>query len=66
VNPGSVLLSGVLMYEHLGWQEAANDIVRALEATIADKIVTYDFARQMQGATEVKCSEFASAIVDRL
>ena len=66
VNPGSVLLSGVLMFEHLGWTDAANDIVRALEATIADKIVTYDFARQMEGATEVKCSEFASAIVDRL
>jgi isocitrate dehydrogenase len=66
VNPGSLLLSGVLMYEHLGWQEAADDIVRALEATIADKIVTYDFARQMEGATEVKTSEFAAAIVDRL
>ena len=66
VNPGSVLLSGVLMFEHLGWTDAANDIVRALEATIADKVVTYDFARQMEGATEVKCSEFASAIVDRL
>jgi isocitrate dehydrogenase len=66
VNPGSVLLSGVLMFEHLGWQEAADDIVRALEATIADKIVTYDFARQMEGATEVKTSEFAAAIVDRL
>jgi isocitrate dehydrogenase len=66
VNPGSVLLSGVMMFEHLGWQGAADDIVRALEATIADKIVTYDFARLMEGATEVKCSEFASAIVDRL
>ena len=66
VNPGSVLLSGVLMFEHLGWQAAADDIVRALEATIADKVVTYDFARQMEGATEVKCSEFAQAIVDRL
>jgi len=66
VNPGSVLLSGVLMFEHLGWTDAANDIVTALEATIADKIVTYDFARQMDGATEVKCSEFAAAIVDRL
>jgi isocitrate dehydrogenase len=66
VNPGSVLLSGVLMFEHLGWQEAADDIVRGLEATIADKIVTYDFARLMEGATEVKTSEFASAIVDRL
>ncbi|HEV3227647.1 MAG TPA: NADP-dependent isocitrate dehydrogenase [Acidimicrobiales bacterium] len=66
VNPGSVLLSGVMMFEHLGWQHAADDIVRALEATIAEKIVTYDFARLMQGATEVKCSEFAQAIVDRL
>ena len=66
VNPGSVLLSGVLMFEHLGWQDAADDIVRALEATIAEKIVTYDFARLMEGATEVKTSEFASAIVDRL
>src|SRR5205807_6649753 len=66
VNPGSLLLSGVLMFEHLGWQDAADDIVRALEATIAEKIVTYDFARLMEGATEVKCSEFAGAIVDRL
>jgi len=66
VNPGSVLLSGVLMFEHLGWTDAAADIVKALEATIADKIVTYDFARLMEGATEVKCSEFASAIADRL
>jgi isocitrate dehydrogenase len=66
VNPGSVLLSGVMMYEHLGWTDAAADIVRAMEATIAEKIVTYDFARLMEGATEVKCSEFASAVVDRL
>ncbi|HUO48176.1 MAG TPA: NADP-dependent isocitrate dehydrogenase [Acidimicrobiales bacterium] len=66
VNPGSVILSGVLMFEHLGWEQAAADIVRALEATIADKIVTYDFARLMEGATEVKCSEFAAAIVERL
>ena len=66
VNPGSLILSGVLMFEHLGWKEAAADIVRALEATIAEKIVTYDFARLMRGATEVKCSEFAAAVVDRL
>ena len=66
VNPGSVLLSGVLMFEHIGWNNAAADIVHALEATIADKVVTYDFARLMDGATEVKTSEFASAIVDRL
>ena len=66
VNPGSVLLSGVMMFEHLGWTDAAADIVTAMEATIADKVVTYDFARLMDGATEVKCSEFAQAIVDRL
>jgi isocitrate dehydrogenase len=66
VNPGSVVLSGVMMFEHLGWQDAADDIVRAIEATIADKIVTYDFARLMEGATEVKTSEFAQAVVDRL
>jgi isocitrate dehydrogenase len=66
VNPGSVLLSGVLMLEHLGWQGPADDIVKAMEATIADRIVTYDFARQMDGAKEVKTSEFAAAIVERL
>lgn len=66
VNPSSVLLSGVMMYEHLGWQEAADDIIGAMEVTIAEKIVTYDFARLMDGATQVSCSEFASAIVDRL
>jgi len=66
VNPGSVLLSGVLMLEHLGWQAAADDIVRALEQTIADRVVTYDFARQMEDAKEVKTSEFADAIIERL
>ena len=66
VNPSSVLLSGVLMFEHLGWREAADDIIKAVEQTIGEKIVTYDFARLMDGATQVKCSEFASAIVDRL
>ena len=66
VNPGSLLLSGVLMFEHLGWTEAAADIVRALEATIGEGIVTYDFARLRDGATEVRCSEFAAAIVERL
>jgi isocitrate dehydrogenase len=55
-----------MMFEHLGWQDAADDIIRAVEATIGDKVVTYDFARLMDGATEVACSEFASAIVDRL
>src|SRR5947209_9865324 len=66
VNPGSLLLSGVLMFEHLGWQDAADDIVAALEATIAERIVTYDFARLTEGATEVSTSEFAAAIIDRL
>jgi len=66
VNPGSLLLSGVLMFEHFGWQEAADDIIAALERTIADKIVTYDFARLMEGAREVRCSQFADAIVERL
>ncbi|MYE08633.1 MAG: NADP-dependent isocitrate dehydrogenase, partial [Acidimicrobiaceae bacterium] len=66
VNPSSVLLSGTLMFEHLGWQEAADDIIAAVEATISDGIVTYDFARLTEGATEVKCSEFAAAIIDRL
>ncbi len=66
VNPGSVILSGVLMLEHLGWNDAANSIVRALEATIAAKIVTYDFARLMDNATEVKCSEFAAEIAARI
>jgi isocitrate dehydrogenase len=61
-----VLLSGVLMFEHLGWQAAADDIIRAMEATISEKIVTYDFARLMEGATEVKCSEFGAAIAERL
>ena len=66
VNPSSVLLSGALMFEHLGWPGAANDISAAVEATISDGIVTYDFARLTEGATEVKCSEFAAAIIDRL
>ncbi|HTN78661.1 MAG TPA: NADP-dependent isocitrate dehydrogenase [Acidimicrobiales bacterium] len=66
VNPGSVILSGVMMFEHLGWQGAADLIIKSMEATIADKVVTYDFARLMDGATEVKCSEFAQAIVDRM
>ena len=66
VNPSSVLLSGVMMFEHLGWDTPAASIVAAMEQTIADRIVTYDFARLMDGATEVRCSEFAQAIIDRL
>ena len=56
VNPSSVLLSGVLMFEHLGWREAADDIIKAVEQTIGEKIVTYDFARLMDGATQVTVS----------
>jgi len=66
VNPGSVILSGVMMLEHLGWQEAADAIVKALEATFRKKIVTYDLARLMDGAREVKTSEFATAVIDQL
>jgi isocitrate dehydrogenase len=66
VNPGSLILSGVLMLRHLGWIEAADMIERSLEATIAEKIVTYDFARLTEGAKEVKTSEFASAMIDRM
>jgi isocitrate dehydrogenase len=66
VNPSSLLLSGVMMLEYLGWQEAADLITKAFEATIADKIVTYDFARLMEGAHEVKTSAFAAAVVDHL
>jgi isocitrate dehydrogenase len=66
VNPGSVLLSGVMMLEHLGWEEAAELINGGLERTLAEKIVTYDFARLTEGAHEVKTSAFAEAIVERL
>lgn len=66
VNPGSLLLSGVMMLEYLGWVEAARMIESALERTIRDKIVTYDLARQMTGAKEVKCSQYAEAIIERL
>lgn len=66
VNPSSVLLSGVLMLEHLGWQEAADLITNSVEKTIASKVVTYDFARLMDGATEVKTSEFADELINNL
>jgi isocitrate dehydrogenase len=66
VNPGSVLLSGVLMLEYLGWQEAADLIYRSVEKTIADKVVTYDFARLMEGAREVRCSEFGDELIKNL
>lgn len=66
VNPGSLTLSGVMMLEHLGWNEAAGRITKALEKTFRQKIVTYDLARLMDGAREVKTSEFATAVIDNL
>lgn len=66
VNPGSVILSGVLMLEYLGWQEAADLIVKAMNRTISQKTVTYDFARLMEGATKVKCSEFANHLIENM
>jgi len=66
VNPGSVILSGVMMFEYLGWQGAADLIVKALGRTIAQKTVTYDFARQMEGPKEVKCSEFADEMIKNM
>ncbi len=64
INPGSVILSGVMMFQHLGWDEAADRIVDALGKTISGGTVTYDLARQMEGATEVKCSEFGKRIAE--
>ena len=66
VNPSSVILSGVLMLEHLGWTEAAKLIMDSMEKTISSKVVTYDFARLMDGATEVKCSEFADELIKNM
>jgi isocitrate dehydrogenase len=66
VNPGSVILSGVLMLQYMGWNEAADLIVAALQKTILQKKVTYDFARLMEGAEELKCSEFGSAIISNM
>ena len=66
VNPGSVILSGEMMLRYMGWREAADLIIAGLEKTIADKIVTYDFARLMEGATEVPTSKFADALIERM
>jgi isocitrate dehydrogenase len=66
VNPGSVVLSGALMLEYMGWQEAADMIYKGLEAAIASKRVTYDFHRQMEGATLLKCSEFGKEIIKNM
>jgi isocitrate dehydrogenase len=63
VNPGSVILSGEMMLRYMGWLEAADAIINAMDKTIAQKIVTYDFARLMEGATKVKCSEFGDALI---
>ena len=66
VNPGSLILSGVMMFEYLGWTEAAELTVKAMEQTILDKTVTYDLHRQIEGATLLKCSEFGQAIADNM
>lgn len=66
VNPSSLILAGVMMLEHIGWNEAASAIVSALGKTIQNKTVTYDLERQMAGAQKLKCSEFASAVIDNL
>ena len=66
VNPGSVILSGEMMLRYMGWVEAADAIIAAMDKTIGQKVVTYDFARLMEGAKEVKCSEFADALIKNL
>ncbi len=66
VNPGSLILSAEMMLRHMGWVEAADLVISSLEATIADKIVTYDFARLLEGASEVSCSAFGNAMIERM
>ncbi len=66
VNPGSLILSGAMMFDYLGWSEVGEKIKKALETTISKKIVTYDLARQMKRAQKIKCSEFASALIENL
>ncbi|MBV9488539.1 MAG: isocitrate dehydrogenase (NADP(+)), partial [Verrucomicrobia bacterium] len=66
VNPGSVVLSGEMMLRHLGWNEAADLIIKGLNGAIGSKRVTYDFARLMQGATEIKCSEFGDNLIQHM
>jgi len=66
VNPGSLILSAEMMLRHMGWTEAADLIIKSMEAAIGDKVVTYDFARLMEGAKEVKCSAFGQAMIDRM
>jgi len=66
VNPSSLILSGVMLLEHIGWEEAAHLIIKAIEKTILEKKVTYDLARQMEGASKVGTSEFARAILENM
>ncbi|HEY5036172.1 MAG TPA: isocitrate/isopropylmalate family dehydrogenase, partial [Chthoniobacterales bacterium] len=66
VNPGSVILSGEMMFRYMGWTEAADLIVKGLNGAIASKRVTYDFARQMEGATEIKCSAFGDNVIEHM
>jgi isocitrate dehydrogenase len=66
VNPGSVILSGVMMFEYLGWQEAADIIIRSIDKTIGQKRVTYDFERMMQGGTLLSCSGFGDALIENM
>jgi len=63
VNPGSIILSAEMMLRHIGWHEAADTILKSMEKTITSKIVTYDFARLMDGATEVSCSQFGNTLI---
>ena len=66
VNPGSLILSAEMMLRHMGWVEAADLIITSMEKTILDKVVTYDFARLMDGATQVSCSGFGNAMIERM
>jgi len=66
VNPSSLILSGAIMFRHMGWTEAADHVLGGMQATFAEKIVTYDLARLMEGAKEVKCSEFGQAVAERI
>jgi isocitrate dehydrogenase len=66
VNPGSVILSGEMMFRYMGWTEAADLIIAGIEKAIKSRTVTYDFARLMEGAHEVKCSEFGDVIIKNM
>ncbi|HKV40792.1 MAG TPA: isocitrate/isopropylmalate family dehydrogenase, partial [Blastocatellia bacterium] len=66
INPSSVILSGVMMLDHIGWREAAKKVIDGLTGTMSQKRVTYDLERQMQGATKLKTSEFATAMIENM